>query len=188
MKDDIDSQNKMHRVFFALWPEDKTRNKIIEAFEKSSINKKQGRMVSPDNLHITLHFIGNVNQQKLDCLHRVAQTVKADSFNLELNHYGYFYKPKVLWIGLKQKPEPLGFLHKILGDSLAECNYQVEQRPYAPHITLMRKLVEPETLESINAIHWCAKEFVLVESIPIEGGVRYKVRERYALTSVGASL
>ena len=88
--------DQIHRIFFALWPDDATRKQIVASFQQLSIDGKQGRVVSFDNLHITLHFIGNVNQQKLDCLHRAAQAVKADSFNLELDHYGYFNKPKVL--------------------------------------------------------------------------------------------
>ena len=62
------NNDKLHRIFFALWPDDATRKQIAGSFKQLSINKKQGRIVSFDNLHITLHFIGNVNQQKLDCL------------------------------------------------------------------------------------------------------------------------
>ena len=173
--------DQIHRIFFALWPDDTTRKQIVSSFQQLSIDNKQGRVVSFDNLHITLHFIGNVNQQKLDCLHRAAQAVKADSFNLELDHYGYFHKPKVLWMGIKQIPEALITLHNTLGASLAECKFEVELRPYAPHMTLMRKLPKPEAFEKSKSIGWQVKEFVLVESISIEGGVRYEVREHYTL-------
>tara|TARA_R110002073_G_scaffold5462_2_gene33652 strand:- start:3169 stop:3735 length:567 start_codon:yes stop_codon:yes gene_type:complete len=175
------NDDKIHRIFFALWPDDATRKQIVVSFKQLSIDKKRGRIVSFDNLHITLHFVGNVNQQKLDCLHRAAQTVKAGSFNLELDHYGYFNKPKVLWMGLKQTPEALETLHKTLGESLAECDFQVERRPYAPHMTLMRKPTQLEAFEKIKPIYWQVKSFVLVESISIEGGVRYEVREQYML-------
>ena len=175
------NNDQIHRIFFALWPDDTTRKQIVASFKQLSIDKKQGRIVSFDNLHITLHFIGNVNQQKLDCLHRAAQAVKADRFNHELDHYGYFNKPKVLWMGLKQTPEALQALHKTLGASLAECEFEVELRTYAPHMTLMRKLPKPEAFEKTNRIGWQVKEFVLVESVSIEGGVRYEVREHYAL-------
>lgn len=117
----------------------------------------------------------------MDCLHSAAQTVNAGSFDLELGHYGYFNKPKVLWMGLKQTPEALEALHKTLGASLAECDFQVEHRVYAPHMTLMRKLPKPEELKKTNSVRWNVHEFVLVESLSIEGGVRYEVRERYAL-------
>ena len=175
------NNDKIHRIFFALWPDDATRMQIVASFKQLSLDKKQGRLVSFDNLHITLHFIGNVNQQKLDCLHRAAQAVKADGFNLELDHYGYFNKPKVLWMGLKQTPEALETLQQTLGASLAECEFEVDRRSYASHITLMRKLPKPEAFEKTKPIGWQVNEFVLVESISIEGGVRYEVRERYAL-------
>lgn len=175
------NNDRIHRIFFALWPDDATRKQIVESFKQLSLDKKQGRIVSFDNLHITLHFIGNVNQQKLDCLHRAAQVVKADSFDLELDHYGYFNKPKVLWMGLKQTPQALETLQQTLGASLAECEFEVELRPYAPHMTLMRKLPKPEAFEKTESIDWQVNEFVLVESISIEGGIRYEVRERYAM-------
>ncbi len=175
------NDDKIHRIFFALWPDDATRIKIVESFKQLSIDKTQGRIVNFDNVHITLHFVGNVNQQKWDCLHRAAQKVQADGFNLDLDHYGYFNKPKILWMGLKQTPEALETLHKTLGESLAECDFQVERRPYAPHMTLMRKPAQPEAFEKTKPIFWQVKTFVLVESISIEGGVRYEVRERYAL-------
>ncbi len=181
-KQNIHKNNDIiHRIFFALWPDDATRKQIVESFKQSSIDKKQGRIVSVDNLHITLHFIGNVNQLKMDCLHRAAQTVKADRFNIELDHYGYFNKPKVLWMGLKHTPRVLETLHQTLGTSLAKCEFEVELRPYAPHMTLMRKLPKPEAFEKFKPIGWQVKEFVLVKSFSIEGGVRYEVRERYAL-------
>ena len=175
--------DKVHRIFFALWPDDATRMQIIESFKQLSIDKKQGRIVNFDNLHITLHFIGNVNQQTLDCLHRAAQKVKVGGFNLELDHYDYFNKPNILWMGLKQTPEALETLHKTLGTSLAECDFQVERRPYAPHMTLMRKPAhQPEVFEKTEPIFWQVKAFVLVESLSFEGEVRYEVCEQYALT------
>ncbi len=175
------NNDKIQRIFFALWPDDATRKRIVESFKQLPIDKEQGSIVNFDNLHITLHFIGNVNQQKRDCLHSVAQTVKADSFNLELDHYSYFYKPKILWMGLKQTPEALETLHKTLGRSLAECDFRMEHRPYVPHMTLVRKLAKPEEFKEIKSVFWEVKEFVLVESISIAGRVRYEVRERYGL-------
>ena len=177
----LEKNNKTHRVFFALWPDETIRKQIVMALEQSSIDKKQGRIVESNNLHITLHFIGNVNQKKLNCLHRAAQTIKATGFSFSLDHFDYFKKPKVLWAGLKQSPESLDNLHGILGESLSECHYKVEDRAYTPHVTLMRKLPVPDQLEKIKPVDWDVKDFCLVESTSIEEGVRYKVLERYSL-------
>ena len=177
----LESKEKNRRIFFCLWPDDSTRKKIVEAFEQSPINKNQGHIVPPDNLHLTLHFIGHVNREKLNCLHRAAQTLKADRFNLELDHFGYFKKPKVLWMGLKKTTIELVSLHKTLADLFVECDYQSEQRPYSPHISLMRKLPDPEIIHAIKPISFSVNEFCLVESISIDGGVHYEVIERYFL-------
>jgi len=172
---------KKHRVFFALWLEDDTRQQIVKTFEQSSQYKMKGRVLRSDNLHITLHFIGSVSNSKMDCMHKLAQSVDGTAFNLVLDHYGYFYKPKVLWIGLKEVPSALAELHEELGKALAECDYQMEHRPYAPHVTLMRKLTRPGELEKIEPVNWAVKDFVLVESIPVADGVHYEVRQRYPL-------
>ena len=177
----LEKNEKTHRVFFALWPETATRKKIVKTFEQSSQYKMQGRVLRPDNLHITLHFIGNVSKSRMDCLHLAAQSIDADSIDLVLDHYGYFYKPKVFWMGLQEKPSALVVLHERLASALAECDYHMEHRPYAPHVTLMRKLVHSGELESMDPVSWVAKDFVLVESMPVAGGVHYEVKQRYPL-------
>ena len=50
--------DKIHSIFFALWPDDATRIQISNSFKQLTIDKKQSHIVSFGNLHITLHFIG----------------------------------------------------------------------------------------------------------------------------------
>jgi len=135
------------------------------------------------NLHITLHFIGNVSGQQMSCLHQAAQTVSGTSFELTLDHYGYFKKPKVFWMGLDQMPSSLIQLHNHLARAFQECDYQSEKRDYSPHVTLMRKLSAPGNLCQLNPVVWQINNFVLVESIAIDNGVRYEVIEKYPLMS-----
>lgn len=137
--------------------------------------------MQPSNLHITLHFIGNVYKEKVDCLHEVAKNISAESFSLNLDCYGHFYKARVFWMGCKQKPEALKKLHKKLSDAFLQCDYQAESRAYAPHVTLMRKLTKPGEYIVPDPVHWDVNEFCLVESIPIDSGVEYRVIERYPL-------
>ena len=84
-------------------------------------------------------------------------------------------------MGMKDKPEALKTLHQILGDAFTACDYQAERRPYAPHVTLMRKLIKPGQMEKFEPITWRVNEFALVESVAIEGGVRYEVLRTYPL-------
>ena len=133
----------------------------------------------PGNLHITLHFIGNVSEEKFDCLDQAAQAVKVEPFELVLDQYGYFYKAKTFWMGCHEIPQQLKKWYEILGCALSSCDYQIDKRPYAPHVTLMRKLNKPGIFEGFQPIWWRVNEFVLVESVSVDGGMEYRVVKRY---------
>ncbi len=133
------------------------------------------------NLHITLHFIGNVSEKQMACLHQAAQAISGDSFELTLDHYGYFSKPKVLWMGLKEMPAALKQLHNKLENAFLKCGYQSEKREYSPHVTLMRKLSTPGDFSKFHPVLWSVNNFVLVESVLVDGGVKYEVIESYPL-------
>ena len=174
------------RLFFALWPQDEVRDRIVQEFKQTPQSSMNGRCVSPSNYHITLHFIGNADSELQQCLHREAQTVVADGFQLVLDFYGHFYKPRVFWLGCRHIPEPLVRFQKQLGEALSRCGYQADSRVYAPHVTLMRKLTRPGDLSPVSAIQWPVNEFVLVESKSIPQGVQYAVIERYPLSPSAA--
>jgi len=172
---------KQHRLFFALWPGDEIRKQIVRAFAQTPQYNMPGRVMRPSNLHITLHFIGNVSSEQKDCLHQAAQTVKGEACTMRLDYYGHFYRARVFWLGCREIPQSLSTLYQDLGSALQACAYQMERRPYAPHVTLMRKLKRPGEMITPQAIEWPINEFVLVESVPVEQGVEYRVIERYPL-------
>jgi len=134
---------KTHRLFFALWPPEQIRQSIVESFSTLSLPAK-GRIISPDYLHITLHFLGQVSDERKECMHLAAQSIAASSFELVLDHLGYFPRSKVFWLGLQEKPAGLTQLVDKLGQAITACGYQLEARAYTPHITLMRKCAKPE--------------------------------------------
>ena len=76
-------------------------------------------------------------------------------------------------------PEELKQLHQSLAEALSACDYQTDKRPYAPHVTLMRKLNNPGEIEVFDDINWNVKNFVLVESVSVEDGVQYLVIKKY---------
>mgnify|MGYP002265578925 CR=1 FL=1 len=123
----IMDKEKTRRVFFALWPDDDVRKKIVDTFNLSSQAKLKARIMQPENLHLTLHFIGNVSEEKLTCLDLAAQTVKIKPFELLLDQYGYFDKVKIFWMGCRSTPDELNILHHHLGDALAACDYQADK-------------------------------------------------------------
>ena len=173
-------EKKEIRLFFALWPSEKVRDQL-EAFIHS-IPPPGGRDVPLRNWHMTLHFIGNTSFDEKNCLNRQAGKVKATAFELTVNQTGFFRKPKVFWLGCEKPPEALFNLQKKLGRKISRCEYIPETRPYSPHITIARKVVRPPESVQVNSIEWLVDEFVLIESVSVKGGVRYRVIETYPLS------
>ncbi len=169
------------RLFFALWPSDAIRETIVNRFEQTTQAHLNARRVIPANIHITLHFIGNVTQTQRDCLHQAASLIKADAFTLNLDRYGHFYQARVFWLGCSQLPAPLKQLHARLAEVFTNCDYTAEKRPYSPHVTLLRKLLKPGPVINPEPVLWPVTEFVMVESTTNEKGVLYRVIERYPL-------
>ena len=134
-----------------------------------------------ENLHTTLHYVGQVTESTKDCMHAAAQSVKAEAFQLNLDRFGLFPKAKILWMGVQNTPEQLFQLHKKLGTALEDCGFVTDERTYAPHLTLLRKCRGPVPEKLNFSIPWCVEEFVLVESITCKEGVKYQVLERYSL-------
>ena len=172
---------KKRRLFFALWPDDAVRNEIVRRFENTPQYAMQGGKTTPSNLHITLHFIGNVDEPTMACLQQAAKTVQAAAFELKLDNLGYFSRPQVFWLGCSNPPEGLQKLHQQLAEVLFPCGYEAEARPFSPHVTLMRKLREPGDFVPIESINWPVQSFALIESVACPDGVQYQLVENYFL-------
>ncbi len=102
------------------------------------------RWTAPQNIHLTLHFLGDMRAEAVaqisDALASVAAT--AAPFTLTLGRLGCFpntRRPRIIWTGVDGDMEPLLQLHRHLGEQLkAAINFSPETRPYSPHLTIGR--------------------------------------------------
>ena len=177
------NQKPYKRVFFALWPEQATRQEISRVFKKSPQSSQPGQSFRASNLHLTLAFPGNVSTDQLDCYIEAARKLKSASFDLELNSFGYFKQARVFWLGPTTIPTALSRLQSNLIKALTHCGYQPESQLFTPHITLMRKteLVNAPVCDS--SILWKVNQFVLLESIQTSDGVIYQPLKTFDLYS-----
>ncbi|MFY0545269.1 RNA 2',3'-cyclic phosphodiesterase [Brevibacillus sp. H7] len=96
------------------------------------------------NLHLTLHFLGEVEEAFLPRLQEDLDIVSTiiEPFTLELGHFGAFphpQKPRVLWLGLRGQIKALQQLHMLLGKRFdLHPGLSYDKREYRPHITLAR--------------------------------------------------
>ncbi|MBM2832103.1 MAG: ligT [Dehalococcoidia bacterium] len=101
------------------------------------------KWVSPEGIHLTLKFMGNVETDKIDAVEKAIREAGEGivSFHLELGELGAFPnfgRPRVAWVGLKGELDRLIALQKRLDSLLSALGFPAEERPFSPHLTLSR--------------------------------------------------
>ena len=92
------------------------------------------RLVAPDQMHVTLHFIG---EAQIDHVSGLLQGIEMPACELALGGVGQFGRGSVLWAGV-QPHQALLQLHADIGTALAAGGIAIESRSYRPHVTLAR--------------------------------------------------
>ncbi len=164
------------RLFFALWPDEAVRRQI------AALSRQVCKRPVPDaNLHLTLLFLGQVDAAVETCFCAAAARVQGVPFTVSLDRYGGWARKRIQWLGPSAPPAALEELADALYLAGTKCGFEVEKRPFVPHVTLSRKAKKPITGPAPAPVVWHASEFVLAESVPSPNGVRYVVRERWTL-------
>lgn len=169
------------RLFFAIWPDAKTREKLSSVIRK--VPSSAGRVVSEDKLHITLLFLGRVSPELTKRLPEAAGKIRAEPFSLTIDKPGWWPRPKVLWLGVSVVPPELKALVDDLNRVAADFDLPVDSRPYEPHITYARKASRPLLNLEFAPIDWKVRDFCLVASNTYPEGAEYRIMERWPLTS-----
>jgi len=137
------------RLFYAIEFPDQVRSRLAEISRSFAGIAKQGRWTDPDNLHLTLQFLGECPDEWLDILESVLRRAVAGymPFKIKLSGCGTFGRQQdVLWIGVESHPN-LNDLAGSLTRQLENMKLPHEARAFAPHITIGRRVrIEPELL------------------------------------------
>lgn len=163
----------MNRYFFALNPDDKTRENIV--FSRSQLSCS-GLRVNAENIHLTLLFLGKLAQEQQDKVVHEAKKIIVPEFELSLNKIGYFKKAQVAWLGTDIIPKPLLNLNQQLLKVAKQSKIDISQQTYKPHVTLSKKSVKINK-KMIEPINWKVSSFVLFKSIDTREGVKYQIVE-----------
>ena len=158
----------MPRVFFALWPDESARAKLA-ALARRLADEGGGRPVPAANIDLTLAFLGDVADDRLEVAKGVASGMRGPAFELALDRLGSFRRAGVGWAGPSCPPGALGQVQSSLERALRSAGFVLEERAFAPHLTLARKLVRPVAEKAIDPVAWDVEGFVLVESAREKG-------------------
>jgi len=113
------------------------------------------KLVSPKNLHITLRFLGNINQQEYEEFSNILLSTvpPVKKFQVELNGIGFFpskSKPRVIWVGV-DKNERLKQLYQITENAARKIGLPEENR-FQGHVTAgrIKYSINPEIISKIE--------------------------------------
>ena len=156
------------------------------------IGLRDARWLDPDGLHLTLAFIGEVEQSARPRIAAALSRVEASAFAVALHGVGHFPQrgpPRVLWTGASPEPE-LGRLAASVRRALDQGGYPPERRKFAPHVTIarFRRPPSPSSLQGYLAA--CSlfrspavpvTSFGLFSSVLHPSGARYTLEADFPL-------
>jgi RNA 2',3'-cyclic 3'-phosphodiesterase len=167
-------------VFLALWPDEGVRS-ALAVVTRRCLPRRGLRPVPPENLHLTLHFLGVLEASLLPRVVDATAGVAGVAFDLELVRLGFWPGPRVAWSAPRETPLALLGLVTDLGRALRGAGLIPDPRPFVAHVTLARRVVSPPARDVHPPVPWRVRGFVLVESRTLPEGARYQVLERFPL-------
>ena len=160
------------RTFIAVDIGKAIRDRVVALQETLSRTGTEVKWVEPENLHVTLLFLGEVDDREISRVCQIigAETQKHPAFSMSVETAGCFpnaRRPRVVWVGIGEGTQPLCTLHDALEGPLQELGYRREERRYTPHITLGRVKRDGPTEKLAAALTkqagWCGGEITVRE-------------------------
>jgi 2'-5' RNA ligase len=169
------------RLFFAVEVPSEIRTEL-ETFSQS-IDRKNWRLVKPDQMHITLAFMGEVAEEKLEEVLKIGEKAAANfsSFGLQLADSGVF----------PETGEPRVLFARVVSDELIKLALALredlgplaDQKKVRPHLTLARRKGE-RARKDLRKIRggWQVASFTLFKSSLTDNGATHEVLKRFELS------
>lgn len=176
-----DNSKFVLRVFFALWPAEAERA-ALSAWQSPLQQRCGGRLTPTENLHNTLVFLGELESERMEALQLAAQEVRGAAFQLSFDIARYWGHNQIVYAAPGVVPAQLIRLVNDLEQRLRHHHFKIDQRPYKPHVTLMRHAKWSDSpLHAMPPVMWNMRDFVLVQSTSEGQGVRYEILARFPL-------
>jgi 2'-5' RNA ligase len=117
-------------------------------------------------------------------LEEIAAAITAQSFELIVERVEYWRHNRIVWASPRECPAALQALVAGLERALKGGGFSFDQRPYLPHITLLRAARHAPAMPTVEAIRWRVVDFVLVQSLSYDRATAYEVMQRWPLGTV----
>lgn len=177
------------RLFIALDIPAKVRAALTNYMERARALAPEARWARVEGLHVTLKFIGHVDDSVVEKIKSALAVIKAAPFAVKFSGVGFFPNPnaaRVFWAGV-DGGDSLPRLASSIDAAMEKLGIPRETKPYHPHLTLARTSSRP--LRGLKPLldeppqfgTMTAREFFLYQSQPQRGGSKYTKLEGFRL-------
>jgi len=176
------------RTFIAIKLDGSLHGLIEKLINKLASSKAGVKWVVPQNIHVTLKFLGNVEESRLPDVYAACERAAAGSepMELEIRTMGCFpglNRPRVVWVGIEKGQEAVKQLQKKVEQELAIIGFPKEDRKFQAHLTIgrvkdqkatggLRNLIEEEQNVFIGSMR--AEKFSVMKSRTLPAGPVYE--------------
>lgn len=173
---------KTMRLFIAINFDEATKERML-AVQRRLREWGAGNFSVPENLHLTLAFLGEVATERIAAVRRAMDGVSVSPMELIFDHVGCFRRDggDLWWIGLHEN-NVLTALQSDLAHRLADEGFRLESRRFSPHITLAREVrlqAQPDRAALLGAPFTASADRIsLMRSERVRGKIAYT--EQYA--------
>ena len=189
----------MTRTFIALELDESLQRFLENVMRRLAAQLPGVRWVDPAGIHLTLAFLGELSDEQLLAAKQAAGTAaqQIPPFEFRLKEPGIFgsqRQPRVIWMGIEETSGNLFRLHGVLNRELELRGFEVDSRPFSPHLTLARikqplNADEQQTLQRLLAGKASAPssprqkvhDVSVIKSELLRSGARYTCLAAYAL-------
>jgi len=99
------------------------------------------RLVKPENIHVTLRFLGNISPRLVDEIHVEMEKVDFGPFGIEIKGVGVFPNPRrirVVWAGIRRGADELKGIFDQLEPRIRRLGFRPDSKGFSPHLTIAR--------------------------------------------------
>ena len=176
------------RIFIAIDLPSAVKREIEKNHKTIAANCRKSRIISTGNLHLTLKFLGEVEENRLERVKRIMNEVAANvqRFELSTANWGKFKSRKghIIWLGVGEAVNELRQLAQRLNQGLKSIN-EPAGFSFQPHITVARDALidkDPADWKQPAKISWTVRQIILYESVYHKRTIYY-VKHRTELTN-----
>jgi len=112
-------------------------------------------LVKPQNIHITMRFLGNIHPHMVDSIHKEMEKISFTSFDVEIKGLGAFPSPRyarVVWAGIQRGADELADVFNQLEPRLLRLGFRPDPKGFSPHLTIARVKTGRNKAELIRCV------------------------------------